>query len=278
MNTVEEAPDVRRRMSLLAGATWTLLVIFVIGLALGLTEEARPGASTDVVNLTSVSLLAFAIAMFAILRVYAPQGSVRDVFGVRHISLQAYVLAVGLGLGLHPALSRLDDLVLRRFPQTAEALEAAARISRAETVGRRVVLAIAMAIVFPVAEELFFRGALFGTMKRGRAARSVVLAGALYFAAFSGDPRYFPTLLLFGGVLGWLRSRSGSVVPTALAHVAFATVPVIPILAGRDPMADVRYAPSILVGGLVMAAAAAFGLHLLTSSDEDVALYRELDG
>ncbi|MFO0678469.1 MAG: CPBP family intramembrane glutamic endopeptidase [Polyangiaceae bacterium] len=274
----DDRVDIRRRMSFFAGASWTLLVVFVIGLALGITEEVRPGAETDVVNVTAISLIAFGVALFAILRVYAPEGSVRDVFGIRGVPVQSLILAAGLGVGVHPILSRVDDLLLHKFPQPPEVVEVSARLMRADTWTRRGALALALAIVFPAVQETFFRGALFGTMKRGREARIVAVVVAFYFATFAGDPRYVPSLFAFGVVLGWLRSRTGSVLPTLVAHVAFAAVPVVPILAGRDPMADVRYSSVLLLGGVALASAAAFGLHVLTGADEDLAAHRELDG
>ncbi len=79
-----------------------------------------------------------------------------------------------------------------------------------------------------VGEEILFRGLIGGVLIRrlgfwvGNTAQAVVflLPHALLLAV---DPRIWPILpvqFLAGWMLGWLRHRSGSVLPGALVHAA----------------------------------------------------------
>ena len=117
-------------------------------------------------------------------------------------------------------------------------------------------------VVIPLAREVFFRGILFGELRRPRDARGAgdgagstviaVVGSALLFAVFSLDWRSMPTALVLGLSLGWLRARTGSLVAPVVAHLAFWAVEGIPILRGADPAADVTYPLRWIVGGAVV--------------------------
>jgi len=77
-----------------------------------------------------------------------------------------------------------------------------------------------VAIAAPISEELFFRGMLFGGLRRRMprivaALVSAVIFGALH--AFSGISAV-PPLIAFGFILALLYERTGSIVPGILLH------------------------------------------------------------
>jgi membrane protease YdiL (CAAX protease family) len=75
-------------------------------------------------------------------------------------------------------------------------------------------------LVFPMVEELLFRGAGFAFLTRfGRLA--AVLGTGVLFALAHGLVSALPVLLVFGLGLGWLRERTQSVLPPIAAHAAF---------------------------------------------------------
>jgi membrane protease YdiL (CAAX protease family) len=71
-----------------------------------------------------------------------------------------------------------------------------------------------------VAEELLFRGVLFGWLCRHLPTWAVI---AVTTALFAAEHAYYPILLpiglLAGLALGWLRARTGSVLPGMAFHV-----------------------------------------------------------
>jgi CAAX protease family protein len=82
----------------------------------------------------------------------------------------------------------------------------------------RVAVALVATFVAPACEEISFRGyAESALLARYRPA--VAIAGsALLFSLIHLDPVRFPAVLVLGAVFAWLRWRSGSVWPAAVAH------------------------------------------------------------
>lgn len=83
-----------------------------------------------------------------------------------------------------------------------------------------VLILSSLLVVAPVAEEIFFRGLLPWLWVRHLDPRGRVWGPALLFAAAHGSVRHLPSLLLLGLLLGWLRDRSGSLLPGMALHFA----------------------------------------------------------
>ena len=90
-------------------------------------------------------------------------------------------------------------------------------------------LAFSVAILTPFAEELLFRGFILGMLlKRYSDIQSIVISSLIF--AIAHEP--IAMVLAFGGGLlyGWLRVRTGSILPGMIAHAiwnGFITVVVI---------------------------------------------------
>jgi membrane protease YdiL (CAAX protease family) len=252
-------PGTHRPFSLAAATLWTAALWLLEHICFEVTEAARPGAITDIVNVSACVVLATSVIVLAMLRVHAPNESLRAMLGVRAVGPLRLVLSAAAGAGLGPALSTVDDLVARRWPY--EDPEALASLQKLLASSTRVGLVLGVFVVIPLAREVFFRGVLFGELRRAGGVRGTgegsaavaVVATALLFAVFSLDWRAVPTALVLGLSLGWLRARTGSLVAPVVAHLAFWSVEGIPILRGADPAADVTYPVRWIVGGVVIA-------------------------
>jgi membrane protease YdiL (CAAX protease family) len=75
-----------------------------------------------------------------------------------------------------------------------------------------------VALITPIVEELWYRGALLEAVRARLGDVRALLASALFFAAIHGDPGGFFGLFGLGCVFGWLYLRTGSVVPGIVAH------------------------------------------------------------
>jgi membrane protease YdiL (CAAX protease family) len=81
--------------------------------------------------------------------------------------------------------------------------------------------ALFVCVVAPVAEEFFFRGFLFGVLRRWRGPWVAVLLTSVLFGlvhAGSASPQYLVPLGLFGVALCLLRWRTGSLYPGMALH------------------------------------------------------------
>ncbi len=213
-----EEPQFARRMTFLGAAAWSLGLGLVAGVLMELTESARPGAGLDLVNLTACRVVATSAFLFAILRIYSPEASVRDMLGIRPVSVSGSLLAGVCGGLLYPGLTLIDDAIFKRYPLAAEELERLDKLTNVSTRGGRAVLFVAFALLIPVCDEIFFRGVIFRALRRGRAEGMAVLASALLSAIAQGDPRLMPTGLVLGLLVAWVRGKSGSIVPAPRAR------------------------------------------------------------
>ena len=263
-----------RPISFFAAAAWTIAVGFVLQVAVQITDGARPGAAVDMVNLTACFVLAYSVLLFAILRVYAPDASVREVLGVRVASPLATLLAVAAGVALCPALGVVDDYMTKRFPPAQEDTDVIEKLLQASTLAERIVLVVALSVVIPLSKEIFFRGALFGGLRRGRAEGLAVLGSAAFFAMSQLDPRSFLTSLVLGLFASWLRGRSGSIVPAALAVIAYNAAEVVPDVLGKG---EVSFGPRVAGGGAVAAAVLSWGAGMIFARDRRAETGRLLD-
>lgn len=82
------------------------------------------------------------------------------------------------------------------------------------------ILAVSRAsLVAPFAEELFFRGALFGWFRRRLPAFAAIPLTAALFAMAHPLPVLWPGAFAFGVGAAWFRERSDSVTPFVVVHI-----------------------------------------------------------
>ena len=248
-------PTARKPMSFLGGAGWSIALWLGVSVAVQLTDEARPGARADLVSVTACHLFVHLGLLFALLRIYEPESPVREVLALRSVRWPVLPLAALAGAGCYPTLSLLDAYLSRNATLDDDDLEVLSRLTDAHTTGSRVALALSLVVVAPLAEELFFRGFLYGALRAGRPVVTALIGTAAYYALAHPDPFSFGSTLTLGLLVTWLRAETGSLVPAALAHAAYAAVPVARLLAGRDPD---TYARAWTLGGAAAAIVAAW--------------------
>lgn len=88
------------------------------------------------------------------------------------------------------------------------------------------VLAIALVVVAPVVEELFFRGLLLGALRARMRDRYAVVVSAVIFGATHFQPLQFPGLAAAGLLFAALTVRTGRLGAAIAAHAAFNAVTV----------------------------------------------------
>ena len=138
--------------------------------------------------------------------------------GVRAPSRWWWLLAappIGIALWL------LSGFLLRLVPSTGEAA------IEAFVAWPSGLLAVALvAVIVPIAEEIFFRGFVYGTLDARFGARAAFVATVLLFAAAHLPQVWhawgaFASILVTGVALTALRARTRSVLVPALAHLAY---------------------------------------------------------
>ena len=77
---------------------------------------------------------------------------------------------------------------------------------------------VRVVILAPVVEELIFRGVIMSGFMRNYKAGYAIFYSALLFALFHLNPWQFPSTLLLGLILGWVRIRTGSILACISGH------------------------------------------------------------
>lgn len=79
-------------------------------------------------------------------------------------------------------------------------------------------LMVLIAIVAPLAEELFFRGMLYPVLRRRWSMWPAIVINGLLFSVIHLIPVLLPGLFFVGMVLAWVREKSNSLIPCILLH------------------------------------------------------------
>ncbi|HKA12888.1 MAG TPA: CPBP family intramembrane glutamic endopeptidase [Candidatus Dormibacteraeota bacterium] len=82
-------------------------------------------------------------------------------------------------------------------------------------------------LLAPVCEELLFRGALFGWLRRILPSPAAIALTAAIFAGAHLLPTLFPVLFVFGLGATWVRERTGSTLNSFAMHATQNTVAVL---------------------------------------------------
>jgi membrane protease YdiL (CAAX protease family) len=81
------------------------------------------------------------------------------------------------------------------------------------------VLLATIVILAPLIEEIFFRGYLFKLFQDKLGDNPAIFLTAILFSAAHFNIYSFPPILIMGGLMGWARKRSGSIIPSLVLHM-----------------------------------------------------------
>jgi ABC-2 type transport system permease protein/sodium transport system permease protein len=142
--------------------------------------------------------------------------------GLRAVNFVSVLAGVVLGLSLWPAAHELT-LYLKIHEWITLNPEMLAKLEEMVSQFRALplwLILVTFALVPAVFEELCFRGFLFAALRQRVSGTWTVILTALLFGFFHEvlSPGKLMTTTALGLVLGWVRLRSGSVLPGTIAH------------------------------------------------------------
>jgi membrane protease YdiL (CAAX protease family) len=264
----------------LAAVSWSAAFLVIAVLLVGLAASGK-GGSIDVFTATFLHLAAILLVIFLILRVHAPEADLGEVVGLRILGPIAGSLAAVTGAAASIPVSALESAIERRWPDPAP-LDLALLYPSATPLGRIASL-VASAVVYAVATELLFRGALpTGLLRSGTKGRAAVVTSLAYaLVASSGDQRYLAVHLVMGLIFVHARLATGSVLSAIVAHVGYRVGELAwghRVYGGLDPLRMTPPTPVPPIWIVVVASVAAIvagGLLAAIGLGEDHPLHRE---
>lgn len=221
---------------------WRLLLAIVLCLVLatglGLLTWAIANrlagawtATNDFIVLV-VAEVYFAI-VGALMLAFGGPVALRDRLGFRYTSARDLLLAVGVEILILLAVVLVYFLLTPVFgpPQRTaiQILRQATDVTRLSSPDPFLVGFILLRVVLlsALGEELLFRGALYGWVRRRLPATPTVLLTALLFGLAHPSVLLFPFPFLYGIGAGWVRERTGSTLNTALMHAVNDTLMLV---------------------------------------------------
>jgi uncharacterized protein len=219
-DTPSRGPSMRPMNAALAGS-WALGAILLLQWLLAITNAVRPAAAEDLVNGFGCQVAAYSLCLFLILRLQAPEASIREFLGVRATHPAFYGLGVLLGAALSAPVNALHAAIDRRWPSPDWNTTAIVDLYDQAPPWKRGVMGVILVVLVPVVEEVFYRGALLQPMRRRHRTVTAVAVAAALFAVAHIEWQMFLPILFVGLALGLLRVMSGSLVPSILLHATF---------------------------------------------------------
>jgi membrane protease YdiL (CAAX protease family) len=220
-------------------ASTVFAVAFLVERADGAERDLKPGVAPVVLSLLPLwACLAGGVVLAARLRATP----LRELVGLHARRSDPLFVLAGVVLQYAAALLYLPFTIDRdRLERPAREL-----VGRAGSLGPSfVVLAVALVLVAPAVEELFYRGLVLGSIRRalgsgdgedqpgvggravgGRTALAALL-GSVWFAGVHFEWLQFPALLLVGVVCAAAVVRTGRIVPAYFIHLGFNLVTVV---------------------------------------------------
>ncbi|HEY2406142.1 MAG TPA: CPBP family intramembrane glutamic endopeptidase [Polyangiaceae bacterium] len=237
-----------------AAFAWTALVTFGWELvAYGLVMH-WPRIADSLVALGGVQVIVYGLVIAAIVRSLGVGPTAA--LGLRRAPLGVCALSALLGAVLQIPISAIDDAIERRWPTPAPIL--AERVARIipHSLTQAVSITLIVAVLGPLVEELFFRGALFGGMVRSRGVRPTAIAVSACFVFAHMEINEALPLFLVALALAEVRAATGSLWPGFLLHGAFNGVTLALAFRGKLPGGQSAEIPARLafVGTLVTGA------------------------
>ena len=230
------APDADpiKPMSLVGAALLAVGAQMLFLLLLSLFSSGEEGHSHDLVTATVCQIAGYVLALFAMLRVWAPEASIRQVVGAKRSTPLFYGLALGLGFAATWPTNWLYNRIIEQWPRS-ETPFGVEELFFALDMPERIAVAIGAVFFGPLVEELLFRGAMFTALRKSQDASLTIAFTAMMFAAVHLVPQSFPWLFLMGLVLGYVRHASGSVIPALLLHMVFNGMSILDLFSRDAP-------------------------------------------
>lgn len=214
------------RRLLVALVSWVVLgAVLILGTTFGARLLARDWAAGHRPDLAALALAGAYVALLAaLLLAFGGPAGLRDRLGFRYTSAGdvALALLVWLAAVVVGGLATKAVSPLLGQPQS----NAAALLGQAFDPLFVAVVVPTVCVLAPACEELLFRGALFGWLRRRLPVAAAILLTAAIFAAAHLLPPLFPVLFVFGLGTTWVRERTGSTFNSFAMHATQNTVAV----------------------------------------------------
>ena len=229
------------------------------GLSLALTWViAVLGQHVDIVplGLTQVGVYGLALILFAS-RQSMPLPAL---LALRAVPVRSCLVAAALGIALQFPCTLLANVIDGIYPLPEDVLRHRLALITPHSAAHGVVIVLVVSFVGPCVEEFFFRGVLFGALRRSHSAFVAMAVVSLCFVLAHMDLRMLLPLLPAAWLMVEMREQSGSIWPGLSLHAAFNSLTLLGVFGGFVPAGKPPPVPPSLALLGCLAAAGLFWL------------------
>ncbi|HET7541881.1 MAG TPA: CPBP family intramembrane glutamic endopeptidase [Polyangiaceae bacterium] len=220
------------RFAVWQAIAWTALATAALSSSLTLVVIVL-GRRADIVplGLTQAGVYGAILSAFA----FWQQRPLRELVPLAPVPVRACLSAALLGVALQVPSTLVANVIERFYPLPTEVLEHRLALITPHSLAHGIAIVLVVSIVGPAVEEFFFRGALFGALRRSHGALVTLTTVSLCFAAAHLDLRLFLPLLPAAWLMGEVRERTGSVWPGLALHAGFNSLTLLGVFCGLTP-------------------------------------------
>jgi membrane protease YdiL (CAAX protease family) len=215
-------------LAFISAISLTLAMVVVIVIAemirgtMSLTSSGpvRPTPGFVMAALLAAELPFAVVALFLRWRYQSTRRAIPSLFEGPTVAAVLRGIPTGLAVGAFGLVNAF--LATKLFGEAAsdsmkEVMEllSTLRSNRAVVVG----LVLAIAVLAPLCEELFFRGAIFTSVRSTEKMRVAAILSSVLFAIAHLNLRMVPYYIVFGLTMCWLTKRTGSLAASIAAHM-----------------------------------------------------------
>lgn len=138
---------------------------------------------------------------------------------IRAGDIGAGILAALLGVGAGAVVNAIVESIANQVSQ--EPVKAPQQLPEINQSAQWFFAGIAVVLIAPIAEELFFRGFMYQAFRRWRGVPQGMLLSAVVFAIAHVSLLIMPAIFALGVILAYLFERRGSLGATIAAHMSY---------------------------------------------------------
>jgi membrane protease YdiL (CAAX protease family) len=221
------------RLDLVLAACIVVLILSALLASIGAPQVTDPG-SMDTGKMLNAVVVWWGLILGPILLLLWVRGlKAGSVFGFDRMPVgRSVLLGVALLISALPMIYVVDlvwSTILKVNP-TTDSQEVIQVFESAPTVAQRVPIILLAVVIAPVAEELAFRGYLYGVIKRYfGAVPALILSGILFALVHQNLPSFFP-LLVLASAFALAYELSGSLLVPMTMHATFNALSLLGLL------------------------------------------------
>ncbi len=187
----------------------------------------------------------------------ARHASFRETVGLRRFRPLLIIAMLMLGAGLSLILNSGEQILTSLFPAITSSSSSNIFNRVFSDLFSTIPGVLSIVVLAPIAEEITFRGMVFGSMRERLALPAALVLQAVIFGVFHGNIAQGLMAIGLGCLLAWVYVRSGSIVCSMLVHFAFNGTTALITLVVKGPQSALIWllvmlvAAGLFTGGLL---------------------------